>query len=82
MKLSILSCAVLITLPMLSYAELTTKISAKTQPKITPPKSRMLYQLNFAQEDTIPQGWRIPGNNPGHILSIYLKGRYYSEKWH
>lgn len=67
MKLSILSCAVLITLPMLSYAELTTKISAKTQPKITPPKSRMLYQLNFAQEDTIPQGWRIPGNNPGHI---------------
>ncbi|KAF5297814.1 hypothetical protein FQR65_LT19672 [Abscondita terminalis] len=52
---------------MLSYAELTTKISAKTQPKITPPKSRMLYQLNFAQEDTIPQGWRIPGNNPGHI---------------
>lgn len=67
MKLSVLSFAVLISLPMLSHAELASKISAKTQPKITPPKSRMLYQLNFAQEDTIPQGWRIPGNNPGHI---------------
>jgi glycerophosphoryl diester phosphodiesterase len=67
MKLSVLSCAVLIALPVTTYAELATKISTQTQPKTAIQQLKKLYQQNFVQQNNLPQGWRIPGNNPGHI---------------
>lgn len=68
MKLSVLSYAILIALPVTSYAELATKISTQTQPKTAIQQFKKLYQQNFVQQNNIPQGWRIPGNNPGHIF--------------
>ena len=53
---------------MTSYAELATKISTQTQPKTAIQQFKKLYQQNFVQQNNIPQGWRIPGNNPGHIF--------------
>lgn len=67
MKLTVLSCAVLIALPVTGYAELATKISTQTPSKTAIPQFKKLYQQNFVRQNNIPQGWRIPGNNPGHI---------------
>lgn len=68
MKNSILSLAVFMLLPLQSYAEISAKTTTKVQS--TAPVSselQVFYQQNFAQQKTIPHGWRIPGNNAGHI---------------
>ncbi len=67
MKLSALSLAVLFALPMISYAEVSTKVTLQTQPNPVTQPLKTLYQQNFALQKSIPTGWRIPGNNPGTI---------------
>ncbi|ENU60097.1 Glycerophosphoryl diester phosphodiesterase [Acinetobacter guillouiae MSP4-18] len=79
MKLSVLSFAVLISLPMLSHAELASKISTQNQPKLAAQPLKTLYQQSFVQQKTIPQGWRIPGNNAGNVYvengMLHIDGR-------
>lgn len=79
MKLSVLSFAVLISLPMLSHAELASKISTQNQPKLASQPLKTLYQQSFVQQKTIPQGWRIPGNNAGNVYvengMLHIDGR-------
>lgn len=79
MKLSVLSFAVLISLPMLSHAELASKISTQNQPKLAAQQLKTLYQQSFVQQKTIPQGWRIPGNNAGNVYvengMLHIDGR-------
>ena len=79
MKLSVLSFAVLISLSMLSHAELASKISTQNQPKLASQPLKTLYQQSFVQQKTIPQGWRIPGNNAGNIYvengMLHIDGR-------
>ena len=67
MKLSALSLSILLIFPMLSAAEVTTKITSTGQQKNTDQQLKTLYQQDFKQQKTIPRGWRIPGNNPGTI---------------
>ena len=64
MKLSALSLSILLIFPMLSAAEVTTKITSTGQQKNTAQQLKNLYQQEFKQQKTIPRGWRIPGNNP------------------
>lgn len=79
MKLSLLSFAVLISLSMLSHAELASKISTQNQPKLASQPLKTLYQQSFVQQKTIPQGWRIPGNNTGNVYVengiLHIDGR-------
>ena len=79
MKLSVLSFAILISLPMLSYAELASKISTQKQPKLAAQQLKTLYQQSFVQQKIIPQGWRIPGNNAGNVYVengiLHIDGR-------
>ncbi|MFW1735102.1 MULTISPECIES: glycerophosphodiester phosphodiesterase family protein [unclassified Acinetobacter] len=79
MKLSVLSFAVLISLPMLSHAELASKISTQNQPKLAAQQLKTLYQQSFVQQKTIPQRWRIPGNNAGNVYvengMLHIDGR-------
>lgn len=68
MKYSILSLAVFMLFPLQASAEVSAKITTKVQTStISTQTLNVLYQQNFAQQKTIPQGWRIPGNNAGHI---------------
>lgn len=67
MKLSALILAVLFTLPMISHAEVSTNITSRVQTSQTTAPLKTLYQQNFAQQQSIPTGWRIPGNNPGTV---------------
>jgi len=68
MKLSLLSLAVGMLFPILSYAEVSTKITTKAQTQtVSATQLKVLYQQNFSQQKTIPQGWRIPGNNAGNV---------------
>lgn len=68
MKLSLLSLAVGTLFPILSYAEISTKITTKVQTQtVSASQLKVLYQQNFTQQKTIPQGWRIPGNNAGNV---------------
>lgn len=68
MKLSPLSLAVVTLFPILSYAEVSTKITTKAQTQtVSATQLKVLYQQNFTQQKTIPQGWRIPGNNAGNV---------------
>jgi len=79
MRSSALSLAILSILPTISYAEISTKIITQTQIKDISQPLNKLYQQNFAQQKTIPQGWRIPGNNAGNVYVengiLYIDGR-------
>ncbi|WP_089606325.1 glycerophosphodiester phosphodiesterase family protein [Acinetobacter piscicola] len=68
MKLSFLSLAIVTLLPSLSYAEISTKITTKQQIQNgSVSQLKVLYQQDFTQQKSIPQGWRIPGNNAGNV---------------
>ena len=64
---------------MLSHAELASKISTQNQPKLASQQLKTLYQQSFVQQKTIPQGWRIPGNNAGNVYvengMLHIDGR-------
>lgn len=64
---------------MLSHAELASKISTQNQPKLASQPLKTLYQQSFVQQKTIPQGWRIPGNNAGNVYvengMLHIDGR-------
>lgn len=64
---------------MLSHAELASKISTQNQPKLAAQPLKTLYQQSFVQQKTIPQGWRIPGNNAGNVYvengMLHIDGR-------
>ena len=79
MKLSVFTIAILSALPVLSYAEVSTKITTQAQSIPTNQTFKSLYQQNFTQQKNIPTGWRIPGNNPGTIHvengSLNIDGR-------
>ena len=64
---------------MLSHAELASKISTQNQPKFAAQPLKTLYEQSFVQQKTIPQGWRIPGNNAGNVYVengiLHIDGR-------
>ena len=64
---------------MLSHAELASKISTQNQPKLAAQQLKTLYQQSFVQQKTIPQRWRIPGNNAGNVYvengMLHIDGR-------
>ena len=68
MKLSALSLTLFSVLPIVGHAEISTKITTKAQTQnISTSQLNVLYQQDFTQQKTIPQGWRIPGNNAGNV---------------
>ncbi|MEF9994290.1 MAG: glycerophosphodiester phosphodiesterase family protein [Acinetobacter sp.] len=68
MKLSLLSLAIITLLPISSYAEISTKITTKQQTQNgSVSQLKVLYQQDFTRQKSIPQGWRIPGNNAGNV---------------
>ncbi|MEG0343668.1 MAG: glycerophosphodiester phosphodiesterase, partial [Acinetobacter sp.] len=68
MKLSLLSLAIITLLPISSYAEISTKITTKQQTQNgSESQLKVLYQQDFTRQKSIPQGWRIPGNNAGNV---------------
>lgn len=68
MKLSFLSLVIVTLLPTLSYAEISTKITTKQQTQNgSVSQLKVLYQQDFTRQKSIPQGWRIPGNNAGNV---------------
>ena len=67
MKLSLLTITLLGIFSIQTHAEITTKISHSATAAISQP-SKIYLQLDFAQQASIPSGWRIPGNNAGNIF--------------
>lgn len=68
MKLSFLSLVIVTLLPTLSSAEISTKITTKQQTQNgSVSQLKVLYQQDFTRQKSIPQGWRIPGNNAGNV---------------
>ena len=68
MKLSLLIITLLGIFSIQTHAEITTKISHSATAAISQP-SKIYLQLDFAQQASIPSGWRIPGNNAGNIFN-------------
>lgn len=67
MKISALSFAILMCLTTIATAEISTKITTLEDTQKNSAQLKLFYQQNFNQQKTIPQGWRIPGNNAGNV---------------
>lgn len=69
MQKTILPVLFFLIFPAFSQAETgqSTLHTGQNTLKNTSTPDKKLYQLDFSQQHLIPQGWRIPGNNPGQI---------------
>ncbi|MGR3977294.1 DUF1080 domain-containing protein [Acinetobacter sp. 1207_04] len=71
MKISLLSSAlfgcIFFFSPFSQAVEIHKNRSLEQTENLTENTTKILYQVDFVQQQTLPQQWRIPGNNPGNI---------------
>ena len=71
MKISLLSSAlfgcIFFFSPFSQAVEIHKNRSLEQTENLTDNTTKILYQVDFVQQQTLPQQWRIPGNNPGNI---------------
>ena len=71
MKISLLSSAlfgcIFFFSPFSKAVEIHKNRSLEQTENLTENTTKILYQVDFVQQQTLPQQWRIPGNNPGNI---------------
>ena len=71
MKISLLSSAlfgcIFFFSPFSQAVEIHKNRSLEQTENLTENITKILYQVDFVQQQTLPQQWRIPGNNPGNI---------------
>ena len=71
MKISLLSSAlfgcIFFFSPFSKAVEIHKNRLLEQTENLTENTTKILYQVDFVQQQTLPQQWRIPGNNPGNI---------------
>ena len=71
MKISLLTSTLfgcMFFFPQFSQAvEINKNRPLKQTANLTANTAKILYQIDFSQQQNLPQQWRIPGNNPGNI---------------